>query len=338
MENPSIGIAIPKSPDRPQQPDVEDLTSFCQDVEELGYQRIWTTEGWGSDSFVELSYIANNTKNIGIGTSVVNVFSRTPAVLAMASVTLAGISNDRFCLGLGAGHPYSVEDIHGMNWDKPVQRTLETIEIVKRYTGSYGEFPYEGEVFSIKGWDPFDIDLPIYNAALGKRNRILTGKLTDGWIPNCIPFSSLEEVFEPIARGARSEGRETEEIEVTPMVPTVICNDVNKAKEMLREDLVRYVGGNSDNAYKRALSTKYPKSAEKIAKAERAGDHEKAKRAVRDEILRDIGIAGPPEMAIKQLKSILNNPIIDSPIITIPSIMNDKNTALTIETLSPANI
>jgi alkanesulfonate monooxygenase SsuD/methylene tetrahydromethanopterin reductase-like flavin-dependent oxidoreductase (luciferase family) len=330
----SLGIVLPKTSSQPRRP-AGDAGDFGRRVEALGYDSLWTTEGWGRDSFVELTHVATRTDELGLGTSIVNVYSRTPAVLAMASASLAELSEGRFVLGLGAGHPYSIEGIHGMDWTRPVGRTRETIELVDRFTGG-GEFPYRGEVFDVDGAEPFDVDVPVANAALGETNRRVTGKLADGWLPFNIPLPSLESAFETVAEAAREAGRDPGEITVTPWIPTAVSEDREEALSLLRENVVNYVGGFQDDAYKNALAQHFPDQAESIANAERADDHEAALSAVSDEMIRAVGIAGRPEEARAQLAEIQAMAVVDTPIVSVPSAATEAVVDTTVETLAPS--
>jgi alkanesulfonate monooxygenase SsuD/methylene tetrahydromethanopterin reductase-like flavin-dependent oxidoreductase (luciferase family) len=330
----SLGVVLPKTTSQPRRP-AGDAGDFARRVESLGYDSLWTTEGWGRDSFVELTHLANRTDELGLGTSIVNVYSRTPAVLAMASASLAERSGGRFVLGLGAGHPNSIEGIHGMEWTRPVGRTRETIELVERFTGT-GEFPYRGEVFDVDGAEPFDVEVPVANAALGEANRRVTGELADGWLPFNIPLPSLESAFETVAAAARDAGRDPDEIAVTPWIPTAVSEDRDQALSLLRDTIVNYVGGFDDDAYKNALAQHFPEAAAAIAEAERAGDHEAARSAVSDQLIRAVGIAGTPDEARAQLADIQAMSVVDTPIVSIPGATTGDVVDTTVETLAPS--
>ena len=330
----SLGIVLPKTASQPRRP-AGDAGNFARRVEALGYDSLWTTEGWGRDSFVELTHVASQTGDLRLGTSIVNVYSRTPAVLAMASASLAELSAGRFVLGLGAGHPYSIEGIHGLDWERPVTRTRETIELLQRFTET-GEFPYRGEVFDIDGAEPFDVSVPVANAALGERNRRITGELADGWLPFNIPLPSLPAAFETIAEAAQAAGRDPDAITVRPWIPTAVSEDRESALGLLRGNVVNYVGGFEDNAYKNALAQHFQDAAEAIADAERAGDHDAARAAVSDEMIRAVGIAGTPGEARSQLAEIQGMSVVDTPIVSVPSAASDEVVDTTVETLAPS--
>jgi alkanesulfonate monooxygenase SsuD/methylene tetrahydromethanopterin reductase-like flavin-dependent oxidoreductase (luciferase family) len=331
----SLGIVMPKTSSRPRRSAFE-AGEFGRRVESLGYDSLWMPEGWDRDSFVVLTHVASRTDELDLGTSIVNVYSRTPAVLAMASASLAELSGGRFVLGLGAGHPYSVEGIHGMDWTRPVRRTRETIELISRFTTG-GDFPYRGEIFDVEGAAPFDVEVPIANAAMGEANRRVTGELADGWLPFNIPLPSIDAAYETVADAARSAGRDPDEITVRPWIPAAVSEDPEVALSMLRENVVKYVGGFEDDAYKNAISQHFPDEAAAVAEAEREGDHEAALAAVSDEMVRAVGIAGTPDEARDQLAAIQDMAVVDAPIVSPPGAASMDVVETTVETLAPGN-
>lgn len=335
MDPTSVGLVLPRTGDRPRSPALERAVDAAARAERLGYGSVWTTEGWGTDSFVQLAEIAHYTDTIGLGTSIVNVFSRTPAALAMASATLQRASEGRFVLGLGTGHPGTIEDIHGLPWRRPVRRTHETIELVKRFTAAGEPFTYEGEVFEGVGADPLDVDVPVYNAALGEANRRATGRLADGWLPYNIPLPAIEGAFETVADAAREAGRDPDDIEVTPWVPAAVSDDPGEALELLRGTLARYIGGFRDDAYKNAVAQRFPDAAGTVAELWRAGDRDAAREAVTDEMVHALGIAGTPRTARDRLEELIGTTTIDTAIVSVPTAADGRVVERTVESLAP---
>lgn len=189
--------------------------AFARRAETLEYESIWVSEGWGDNAVAVLAEMASTTEIPRLGTAIVNVFSRTPALLTMSAMSLDRISDGRFRLGIGASHPSLIEGLHGVSFERQISRIEETIHLVTAYTGSE-PVEYNGQIFDVERYRPQSVDVPIYNGALGVRNRLLTGRLCDGWIPNQIPVTQLDSYFEPVADGARQAGRDPDEISVTP--------------------------------------------------------------------------------------------------------------------------
>src|SRR6185295_13264085 len=121
-----IGFQFPHERSAPR----EEILSYVKAVDDLGYDTIFVPEAWGRDAFSTLGWIAANTKNIRLGPGIVNVFSRTPALIAQSIATLDEISGRRALFGLGISVPAVIENLHGMRFGRGLRRTRETVEIV----------------------------------------------------------------------------------------------------------------------------------------------------------------------------------------------------------------
>lgn len=328
-----IGLKLPTTGDRPSRPASGSAAAWGERAESLGYESIWLSEAWGTDAFVELAGVAERTDDLRLCTAIVNAFSRTPAVLAMASATVQRESDGRFVLGIGASHASIVESLHGMAYERPVRRVHEAIELVRALTGGDGPVTYRGEVFEVDGYPPFDTSVPVYNAALGEANRRATGRVADGWIPYVFPTSALGEAFKTIAGAAREAGRDPAAIEVTPQVLAAVDDDPAAAMDTVRAYVARYVGSLPN--YRHALADWYPAAARAIGEAWAEGGQEAAMAAVPDELVTELGVAGSPDEAREQLREVATSPVVDTPIVYVPRSASTTVRDRTIEALSP---
>lgn len=310
-----------------------DPTEIAEYAEDLGYDSVWSPELWGRDAFVQLSAIADATDDIAIGTAIVNVYSRSPAVLAQAAGTLDTLSEGRFTLGVGVSTKKAIEDLHGLSFENPPRRAHETIDLVKSYLDGDGPVTYEGEVFHVADFPSLDADVAVYFAALGKANRRVVARLADGWIPHNIPFPALPEAFEYIAEHARETGRDPDEITVAPYVPAAVSDDPAEARDAIRGHIAYYVG--SGEGYRRAVGHRFPEAADTVAEAWRGGDRGAATDAVTEEMVDDLGIAGTPDEARDRLYELVAAGPIDEPILTVPNQAADELAAETVEALAP---
>jgi alkanesulfonate monooxygenase SsuD/methylene tetrahydromethanopterin reductase-like flavin-dependent oxidoreductase (luciferase family) len=308
-------------------------------AEELGYEAAWMGELWGTSSVVALTELAVRTERIGLGTAIVNVFSRTPAVLAMTAATLDRSSGGRFTLGVGTSTKKAIEDLHGMDWSdpNPVRRAHETIELTKQFLDAEGRVEYDGEVFEVADFPSLDSDVPVYHAALGKANRRVVARLADGWMPHNVPFPDLAESFEYVAEHAHEAGRDPEDISVAPYVPAAVADDAGEARDAVRGHVAYYVG--SGRGYERAVATRFPDEAAEVAAHWRGDGRERdrgaAKAAVTDEMVEALGVAGTPETARERLRELLGMEIIDEPMLAIPQNAGAAMVERTVEELSP---
>lgn len=313
-----------------------DAVDLATRAEALGYDSVWTAELWGESSPVTLTQIACATEEIGLGTAILNVFSRTPAVLSMTAATIDDVSGGRLTLGLGTSTPKAIEDLHGMDFDRPVRRAHETIEVIKRFTAGEGRVEYEGELFDLADFPSLDHEVPVYHAALGPANRRVVARLCDGWIPHNIPFADLEDAFETIEGTAREAGRDPDEITVAPYVPSAVSEDADEAVNAVRGHLAYYTS--SGEGYRKAVSSRFPDEAERIAEAWHAGERGEAVGAVTDEMVGALGVAGTPEDARGQLQELVEETIIDRPLVVVPNQTADDVFETTVEALAPSKL
>lgn len=315
--------------------DVMDPVGIATTAERLGYGSVWLPELWGSDAFVQLGVIARETEEIHLGTAIANVFSRSPAVLAMAAATVDRYADGRMVLGTGVSTPKAVSDLHSMTYERPIRRAHETIAIVKAYLSDADEpVSYDGELFDVADFDALDADVPVFHAALGPANRRVVARLADGWMPHMLPFSELGPAFEQIADTAREAGRDPDDITVAPYVPAAVSDDPEEARRALRSHIAHYTG--SGEGYRNAVAQAFPEEAEHIATLWHDGERDDARAAVTDEMLRNLGVAGTPETAREQLAE-LQDDIVDVPLLTVPK--PGVHLALeTIDALAPARV
>lgn len=301
-------------------------------AEALGYESVWLPELWGASAPVTAAAIAERTDRVGIGSAIVNVFSRSPAVLAMTAVSLAERSGDRFVLGLGTSTGKAVEDLHGMDFDRPVRRAHETIELVRRFSRGEGPVEYDGELFEVADFPSLEREVPIYGAALGPANRRVVGRLCDGWMPHNVPFPELGDAFETVVEAAREAGREPGDITVAPYVPVAVSDDPDAARAAIRGHVAYYAG--SGEGYERAVASRFPEEAEQVATAWREGDRDASRAAVTDEMVDALGVAGTPDTAPDALERLVEGTPIDRPILVVPSSAPEL-AGTTVETMAP---
>ena len=297
--------------------DVLDPVGVATTAESLGYGSVWVPELWGADAFVQLGAVADATDDVRVGTAIANVFSRSPAVLAMAAATVDRYSDGRMTLGTGVSTPKAIEDLHGVEYDRPVRRSHEVIEVVKAYLSDVDErVAYEGEVISVQDFDTLGRDVPVFHAAMGPANRRVVARLADGWIPHNIPFPNLGDAFDYIADHAREADRDPDDITVAPYVPAAVSDDdPDAARDAIRGHVAYYVG--NGEGYRKAVAERFPDEADAVAGNWREGDRDAAKATVTDEMVAGLGVAGTTEQAREQLAALQDGPV-DIPIVTVP--------------------
>jgi F420-dependent oxidoreductase-like protein len=167
-------------------------------AEDLGFDSLWTAEAYGSDCFTPLAWLGAGTSRIKLGTAVCQISARTPTAAAMTALTLDHLSGGRAILGLGASGPQVVEGWYGQPYPKPLARTREYVEVVRRilareepvdFQGEFYQLPNRGEATMGLGkplksiTHPLRADLPIYLGAEGPKNVAMAAEIADGWLP-----------------------------------------------------------------------------------------------------------------------------------------------------------
>src|SRR6478609_6916042 len=211
------------------EPRLPGAIEFAAAAERIGVDSLWLPEVWGYDALTGLAYVAAKTSTIKLGTFVVQLGSRSPALLATSALSLQELSDGRFLLGIGTSGPRVMEGWHGVRFRKPVETTRETIEIV-RIVSRGDRLDHPGEIYPLPLPDSNGAALrpqvrprhvPVYVAAMGPRNLRLTGELADGWLGNAFIPEAAEVFFGPLREGAERSGRALADLDLVAQVGVV---------------------------------------------------------------------------------------------------------------------
>ncbi|MCU1352263.1 MAG: hmd [Acidimicrobiales bacterium] len=229
-------------------------------AEELGFDSVWSAEAYGSDCFTPLAWYGSQTTRVRLGTGICQMAARTPVATAMSALTLDHLTEGRFILGLGASGPQVVEGWYGQPYPKPLARTREYVEIVRRVLARDEPLDYQGEHYQVPNrgahtmglgkplrsiTHPRRADLPIYLGAEGPKNVAMTAEIADGWLPIFLSPKLDAHYRECLAEGfARPGARRTmDDFEIPNLVSVVIDDDVERAADLVRMSLGFYIGG-----------------------------------------------------------------------------------------------
>ncbi|MEK6302607.1 MAG: LLM class flavin-dependent oxidoreductase [Acidobacteriota bacterium] len=300
--------------------DRKELIECVRAADDCGYDSFWLPEAWERDAFTTLTELAVHTKRIHLGTGIINVFSRSPPLIAMSAAALDEISGGRFRLGLGTSGARVVEDFHGVNFDKPLTRLKETIQIIRLLLA--GErVDFDGECFKLArfklGFKPVRSDIPIYIAALTPKSLRQLGELADGWLPTHWPGHRLHEGIAHVRAGAESGGRDPHRIEIAPFVNVVVSDDEAKARERARLPLAYYIGGMGDYYHASLSRLGFASETDRVRELWQAGRRKDAIKAVTDEMVEAIAIFGSIENCRARLDEMYANGA-TLPIVSIP--------------------
>jgi F420-dependent oxidoreductase-like protein len=282
--------------------DLARIRTIAQRAEALGYESLWVSEAWGADAISILGALAAVTERVQVGTAIVNVFSRSPALLAQTAATLDALTTGRFVLGLGTSGHQVVQGWHGVPFEQPGQRMREVIEIT-RLALKRQPVRYEGSVFTLNQGlklmlHPLRADVPIYLATLTPQGLRLTSELADGWMPTMFSPEQMDRFVPLLEEGAARSGRDLKGLAIAPLVPVAVADDARTGRDMVRPWAALYIGGMGSrerNYYNRTVAGYgFEAEARRIQDLYLHGQKIEAAGAIPDALLDAVTITGPP--------------------------------------------
>ena len=294
---------------------VEEVLQCAQLVAKTKIDSIWIPETWGMENFSMLGAVANNTETQKIGSSIINIYSRSPSTIAMGSVTTDTLSNGRLILGLGTSSVPIVEDFHGEKFENPVQRMREYVEII-RLSLTKKQINYSGKIFDLKNFtlliEPKRQSIPIYLAAINQKMVNLCWEIADGVIFYLRPIEEMKKTI--------SKMQSQKNIDVACQIITCISNDSEEAIQRAKKTVAFYVSVGKiyrEFLAKNGFNNETNNIFEEFKKSGFKSNHE----LVTDSMLNSLCISGSPEEAKIQLEKFRNTGI-NLPIIQFNPIGN----------------
>lgn len=315
------------------------ILRYVQEADEIGYDSFWLPEAWGYEVFSLLTEMAVHTKNIKIGTGIVNVFSRSPGLMAMQAATLDEISEGRFILGLGTSGEKVIEGFHGVPYKKPLTRLREYIRVVQTLIRGDRLTEAETTLWDLRHFKlemtPVRDRVPIYCACLNDKAIRMVGELADGWMPTFWPYTQLDKGIELLAEGAARNGRNVEDIDIAPFTTVIPMPDKDMSHGHARGLISFYIGGMG--VYYHALLTRmgFGDNADEVRDLYAAGKREEAASAVSPEMMNALVIAGDPEFCRERLGQWREHGM-GLPILGLPTDMGPEMCSMYMQVMAPA--
>lgn len=292
----------------------EEQVELAMLSDELGIDSVWISEAWGQDAVSVLGMLAGKTERVALGSGLMQIPARQPAATAMAAATLDVLTGGRFRLGLGVSGPQVSEGWYGVPFRRPLKRTRETVEIVRMILAREGPLEFKGDEYELPLTEasggsglgkplkllarPVQDRIPIYLGAIGPKSVEQVGEIADGWLPFLLNPDQPELLMDPLRAGAAKAGRSLEEIDVAPVVPVAIHDDIDEARNMARPWLAFYVGamGAKDKNFYVELADRYGHgdSARECQEKALAGDRMGAAMALTPELIDSACLATTP--------------------------------------------
>ena len=296
---------------------IDEVLECSRKLNEMKPDVMWIPETWGMENFSMLGLAAKENTFSKIGSSIINIYSRSPSLIAMGAATLDTISNERLILGLGTSSVPIIENFHGQKLASPIQRMKEYVEIIRLVlTGE--KINYDGKIFSLKDFSllvkPPRKEIPIYLAAINQKMLELTWNIADGVIFYLRPKAEMKRTIEKM--------QNQKKIDTSLQIITCIDNDSEKARNKAKKTLSFYIA--VGKIYREFLELNgYSDIAQEIYNEYNKTGLKKLDELVSDKILDDLCIAGTSDDGIKKLQAFRETGI-DLPIIQFNPIGNTK--------------
>ncbi len=274
---------------------IEDLLRCAEKTLKSKPDTVWVPETWGMENFTMLAAISSRTKS-KIGSSIINIYSRSPALIAMGAASIDTVSNQRFVLGLGTSSVPIIQGLHGYKFEKPLLRMKETVEII-RLVLSGKKIDYTGQIFALRGFTllikPLRVNIPIYIAAINQKMTELTWSIGDGVIFYLRPINEMKQTI--------SKMQSKRKIDVACQLITSVDDDGDKAKDRVRRTLAFYIS--VGEIYRKFLAENgFRKETDNIYNEYQKSGFKSNHELIPDSMLHSLTISGSPQECKKQLK------------------------------------
>jgi|APSaa5957512535_1039671.scaffolds.fasta_scaffold113751_1 F420-dependent oxidoreductase-like protein len=293
----------------------EQMVEFVVEAEKLGVDAVWTAEAWGMDAATTAAFLAARTNKIQIGTGIMIVTARPPAMTAMTALSLATMSGNRFSLGLGSSGPQVVEGLHGWRFGKPVSRMREHIEIVQKafrgekldYDREFYKMPLdESEGKPLRLAQPANRHIPIYLATLSPKALQLTGELADGWLAQSFTPEGAEPFIKHLKAGAQKIDRNFDDLDLQGGGFVDFGDDMDRLIAKRKEKVAFRLGAMGskehnffNDAFRRAG---FEESSRHVQSLWLQGKREAAVLAVPDDLVTRSNLLGTREMVKERVR------------------------------------
>jgi len=285
---------------------------------------VWIPETWGMENFSMLSAVSQKIPSSKIGSSIINIYSRSPSLIAMGVATIDTISNGKLILGLGTSSLPIVQEFHGYHFKKPVSRMKEYVEIIRLIlTGK--PINYDGNFFKLKNFSLLikspRTSIPIYLAAVNQKMVELAWDIADGVIFYLRPISELQNTIKKM--------QNKKNIDVSCQIITCMSHDAEKAIECAKKTLSFYIS--VGKIYREFLARNgFQKETDEIFNEFNKSGLSKTHELVPNSMLESLTITGTPDDCLKKLKKFQDTGL-DLPIIQFNPI-GDVNASFTLLT------
>jgi F420-dependent oxidoreductase-like protein len=310
-------------------------------MEKAGLDLVWVAEAYSFDAPSLMGYLAALTERVEIGSGILPLFSRTPALIAMTAAGVDALSEGRAVLGLGASGPQVIEGWHGVPYDAPIGRTREIATICRQVWAREQPLRYEGRYYRLplpegRGTGlgkplkliahPFRARIPIWVAALGEKNVAMAAEIADGWLP----FMFVPEKAREVWGAALAEGTARRDPSLGPLMISgggLLAigegDDISELRNRIRPTLALYIGGMGapGHNFYNDLAGRYgfEKEAAQIQELYGSGRRDEAAAAVPEELVRLVSLCGPAGWVAERIAAYREAGVTHLQVIPVPT-------------------
>lgn len=268
-------------------------------AEDSGIDTVFVSEAWGRDAFTYLALLADRTRRVNLGTSIVNYYSRTPAALAQHFATLDELSGGRMIIGLGASSANVIEHFHGVPFNPPLARMRETVQIINMLMAEE-PLNFKGKLFDLQRgftlrFKPVRPHIPVYIASFRPKATQVVAEIADGWIPMMIPIENLRTEVETFKGQVSAAGRDPAAVTIRAPFGAVITNDRERGRKAAKATLAFYVARMGDYYYENLCDMGYAEDCDAIRVAWRTNGSEAGYAAVSERLADSMTTVGSAE-------------------------------------------
>jgi alkanesulfonate monooxygenase SsuD/methylene tetrahydromethanopterin reductase-like flavin-dependent oxidoreductase (luciferase family) len=287
---------------------IDEVLQCSEIISKTNTDTIWVPETWGMENFSMLGAVSTKTTNQKIGSSIINIFSRSPSTIAMGAITVDSLSNGRLVLGLGTSSLPIVESFHGSSFEKPLQRMKEYVEIIRLVT-SGKKVNYDGDIFKLSNFTllikPLRDEIPIYLAAINQKMVDLAWNIGNGVIFYLRPLNEMKQTI--------SKMQSKKKIDVTCQLITCVSENSEEAIERAKKTVAFYIS--VGDIYRKFLAKNgFENETSNIFEEFKRSGFKSNHELVSDSMLNSLAISGTPDECKRQLTSFVDAGI-DQPIL-----------------------
>jgi probable F420-dependent oxidoreductase len=279
-----------------------DYIQMAQLADRQGYESLWVGEANGLEIFTFLGAILSHTTRLKVAPGIASIYTRTPALMALSAASLHFIAPQRTLLGLGVSTRIIVEDWHGLEWDHPLERVAEYVQMLRQCLrgerlGHQGRY-YRSQNFRLGVAAPGDV--PLYLAAVNTKMLRLAGAIADGVLLTWVPLEAVPQVVAEVRAGARAAGRQPDEVDIALYLRTCVTDDRAAAIEWLRRDITGYTIADVYSRVFRRFG--FAAEVDAMHQAWRQGERQTAQQQISDRMVEALGVIGTAEVCREQIR------------------------------------